>query len=153
YVPCPVLFLVVPGQLVATDPVGAVIFSIKGAEEAEECIVILPDPVHIHRRKVILFEPAACKERMEIVPGPLVDLIIIGRDVRELRIGPADRQETVRVPADDRPYLARGHDIVRDGRDELGFTRCGAHRGKTIDVYHDTNQRPSKKGALSHTFG
>ena len=54
-VPGPVLFLVVPGQLVAADPVGAVIFGIKAAEEAKEGIIVLPDPVHVHRRKVILF--------------------------------------------------------------------------------------------------
>ena len=148
-VPGPVLLLVVPGQLVAPDFVRAVIVGIEAAAEAHKSIPILPDPVHIQRGHVVFFHPAACDERTEIVPGPLIDPVVIGGEVGKFRIGPADCKKTVRVSSDDCTRLVSGHNIVRDGCNGLCLTGCRAHRGKTIDRYHDTNQRPGEGVSVS----
>ena len=63
-VPGPVLLLVVPGQFMAADFVGAVIVGIKAAAEADKRVAFLPDPVHVHRGQGILFiRPLAMSAR------------------------------------------------------------------------------------------
>ena len=142
-VPGPVLLLVVPGQFMAPDFVGTVIVGIKAAAEADKRVAFLPDPVHVHRGPGILFHPAARDERTKIVPGPLVDPVIMRGEVGKFRIGPADGKKTVRVFPDDCTRLFSGHHIVWYCRNGLCLTGCRAHRGKTIDRYHDTNQHPA----------
>jgi len=128
--PCPVLFLIVPGLLVPADVILPVIIHVKTAAEAKECIPVLFHPVGIHAGLRILSDLSRSLERGKVLVRPFVNLIIVRIDTGQFRIRPAHAQETLGFFLNNSAGFICCHDIIRDRSNCLGTFTGGAHPGK-----------------------
>ena len=141
---CPVHLLVVPGLLMATDPIGTVIINVEAAAEPEKRISPLRHPVEIHPRSGIPQHTAVFEIAQEVIPSTLVHPVVMGGDFGEIGISTADPQETLRILLDNRSGFVHRDDIVRHCCDRGGSTPFRTHTGKSIDPDHE--KRPILTG-------
>jgi len=130
--------LVVPRLLVPADHAGLVVRGLDAGDDPGEGPIAGRDLVDVEPGRGVLDHQPVSEEVRKTRCGERVDLVVVGREVGEVRIRADHREERERVLFEDGAGLGGRHDVVRDRRDRLGVGRGGPDAGERMEYHHDS---------------